>query len=202
MKYALTLLQALLLGACVSHTQPDPASQDSLAGADSTVKKNAFFPVADFLESEILSVDSTPLLLKKIVTRNGHRDTTLITAPEFNVLALQFLPPELRDNGLDKNFTESSFADKTTQSITFTYSPINKDGPLQRVDVLTIPGVRAQEVKSIYLERSHTAGDSAILQKMYWRSKKSFQIVTTTRVRSSPPAEEQLQVVWNEDVDE
>ncbi len=200
MKYlAVSFLTGVLLSACVHPGQPAHSSQDSLAASDSGAAKNTFFPVAEFLETEILAVDSMPLALKQFTIDHGKTDSVFLTVPQFNALALQFLPAEIRDNGLEKNFTESSFVDRATRSITFTYSPLDKNLQVQRVDVLTTAGVRAQQVKSVYLERSHVAGDSSILQKLYWRSGHSFQIVTMTRVKGVPPMEEQLRVVWNSD---
>lgn len=167
-----------------------------MAAQDTGAAKNQFFPVDDYLEAEILSVDSMPMAFWKYVTHDNRTDSVLITTNDFNTLALQFLPPEIRNGGLNKNFTETSFADRATQSITFTYTPVDKTLPLQRVDVLTTPGVRAQEVKSIYMERNHTAGDSVILQKLLWRSKHGFTIVNRVRVKGQTPKEEQVRVSW------
>ncbi len=200
MKYLVVFcLTGILFVACVNHNQPATTTKDSLADADSTTSKNNFFPVADFLETEILAVDSTPLALCKYVIRKNKKDSAFISVPAFNTLAMQFLPAELRDSSLEKNFTESSFADRTTRSISFTYSPLDKNSALQRVDVMTMAGPRAQEVRSIYLEISRVAGDSAILQKLLWRAKHSFQIITLTRIKGGPPIEEQLRVVWNDE---
>ena len=189
------LLLAMLMTACAGPRQPDPSTKDTLSDSSTA----AFFPVADFLESAILGIDSTPVALKKWVVRNNRRDSSFISVPEFNALALQFLPPEIRDRNLQKNFTESSFSDKTTQAVTFTYSPIDKDLPLQRVDVVTVPGENAQRVKSIYLERNRTAGDSVILQKLFWEAGNSFQIITTVRIRNASPVEDRVKVIWGEE---
>lgn len=191
-----------MLWACGQHGQPAAASKDSLPGSDSSAARNNFFPVDDYLEAEILSVDSLPIAFWKYVTHDNRTDSVLIGTPQFNALALQFLPPEIRNGGLNKNFTESSFMDKTTQSVTLTYTPVNKDLPLQRVDVQTAPGARAQEVKTVYLERNRVAGDSVILQKLLWRAKHGFQIVTLTRVKGKAPQEEQVRVVWANDNEE
>lgn len=192
------------VSSCGGHPTPGsgPSQQDTLSGQDSGMAKNQFFPVDDYLEAEILSVDSTPMAFWKYVTHDNRTDSTLITTGDFNALALQFLPPEIRDGGLNKNFTESSFADRTTQSITFTYSPVDKTLPLQRVDVQTTPGVRAQEVKSIYMERTHASGDSVILQKLLWRAKHGFTIVNHIEVKGRAPKDEQVRVSWAGDDDE
>ncbi len=193
----------MLLPACVNHNPSvTTTTKDSLADGDSTTSKNNFFPVADFLETEILAVDSTPLAICRYMVRKDKKDSAFISVPAFNTLAMQFLPAELKDSSLEKNFTESSFADRATRSINFTYSPLDKNSALQRVDVMTMAGPRAQEVRSIYLEKRSVAGDSVILQKLLWRAKHSFQIITLTRVKGGPPIEDLVRVVWNEDKDE
>ncbi|GGB07812.1 hypothetical protein GCM10011511_34190 [Puia dinghuensis] len=153
--------------------------------------------MADYLEAEILHVDSSLLALHQYTTRNGHTDSAFIQVPEFNRLALQFVPRELADSSFQKYFTESSFADRATNSITFTYSTTNKDLGLQRVDVMTVAGPRAQQVKSIYLEKSRIAGDSVILQKLFWQAQRSCEIATLIRVKGASVSEEQVRVVWD-----
>lgn len=200
MKYLVFLLMAggIAFAAC-GHSSPSAAP----AQQDSTDLANPFFPVADYLESEILSVDSTPTALLKYVTHNGRTDSSFIGVPEFNALALQFLPVQLRDGRWDRHFTETSFSDKTTRSITFTYSPKDSGSEVQRVDVMTTAGRRAQEVRSIYVEVGHVAGDSFVLRKMLWKSRISFQIVTLTRVKAQHPDEQVVRVVWgSEEEDE
>jgi len=202
MKFLVVLcLSAALLGACGNHPTPPASQTDSLSRADSGLEKKAFFPVADYLEAEIRSVDSLPLALKMFTTRNGHTDSVFLKVPEFNQLALQFVPRQLADS-FEKNFTETSFQDKATRSITFTYSPVNADNGLQRVDVLTVPGTRSMRVKSIYLEQSRKAGDSVILQKMFWRSQKGFDIATLIRIKGIQTGEEQIRVVWDDTPEE
>lgn len=193
----------VLLNACSNHNQPakqtraDGGLNLPEASPDSDATKNTFFPVADYLEAEILHVDSSLLAIHKYTTRNGHTDSSFILLPEFNTLALQFVPEELANGSFEKNFTETSFQDKTTRSITFTYSTVVRDAALQRVDVLTVPGSRAMQVRSVYMEKSRVAGDSVILQKLYWRAQQSFEIATLIRVKGRQPVEQQLRVVWD-----
>jgi hypothetical protein len=81
--------------------------------------------------------------------------------------------------------------------MTFSYTPIDKNNALQRLDVQTAQGRRAQEVKNIYMEILRKAGDSVILQKMLWAVKRNFQIVTLTSVRGGEQQERQVKVVWD-----
>jgi len=193
---------AIIAGACLcwsacGHRSGEPAShqQDSLSHQDSS--KDAFFPVADYLETEILHIDSFPEALRKFTTRDGRTDTAYIQLPEFNALALEFLAPALRDGSFEKQYTESSFMDRSTETVTFTYSPTDKDLPLQRVDVVTIADNGVNKVRSVYLENRKVAGDSVIFQKLYWQSRRQLQIVSVIRVKGRPPVEQQVKVVWD-----
>lgn len=196
--FALVLTAGVCLcwGAC-AHRGGQPASnpQDSLSRQDTA--NNAFFPVAEYLEGEILHVDSFPEALRKLTTRDGHTDTAYIQVPEFNAQALQFLLPAFRDGSFQKKYTESSFMDRSTETVTFTYSTIDKDLPLQRVDVVTISDNGVNKVRSVYLENSKVAGDSTIFQKLFWQSGHQFQIVSQITVKGQAPFQQQVKVVWD-----
>lgn len=202
MKYFIVLCAgALFFGACGSHQQPaDTPKTDSVATIDSS--KNAFFPVAEFLESEILQVNANPLALKKFTTRNGKTDSVFILPEEFKTLALKFLPEELHNGSFEKTFTESSFMDKTTQSVTFSYTNTIQERPLRRVDVITLPGTGSLHVKSVYMETSRRSGDSTIVEKLYWRAGRSFQIATNTMLKDKGAQSQQVRVAWNEQEEE
>ena len=185
----------LLSSACTHHPQPPSSSTtaDSLSHSDSA---NVYFPIADLLESEIREVDSTPVAIRKLVIFNGRKDSSFIKPAEFNALATQFLPPELRDGRFEKNFTETSFLDNATQTATFTYSSANNDLSLQRVDVVATPQGASHQVKTIYMERFRVSGDSSILDKMYWRTGKRFQVISLINIKGRAPIQRQLLVSW------
>lgn len=144
-----------------------------------------------------MRVDSFPIATMKYNVRNGRTDSGYIPLPEFNALALQFLLPEFEDGSFEKNYTENSFVDRASQSVTFTYSTTDQSLPLQRVDVVTASGTQGNLVKSIYLEKTRVAGDSVILQKMYWQAGRNFQIISLIRVKGQRPVQQQVRVVWN-----
>lgn len=198
--FVLAIIAGLCWGAC-AHRGDQPASnlQDSLSHQDSS--KDAFFPVADYLEGEILRIDSFPEALRKFTTRDGRTDTVYIQLPEFNALALQFLVPAFKDGSFEKQYTESSFIDRSTQTATLTYSTMDKDLPLQRVDVVTIAENGINKVRSVYLENRKVAGDSVIFQKLYWQARHQIQIVSRITVKGQPPAEQQVKVVWDPEED-
>lgn len=160
-------------------------------------EKKDFFPVADYLQSEIAYVDSLPLRLMKYTIQNDKTDSLFINTKEFDQLAQAFLPGELNDSSFKKNFSENSFLDQTTQLLTFTYSTQNNNSGLRRVDVLATQNPGFDKVKSIYMEESTNKKDTSVIRKMYWRAKKSFQIITITQAGNQPPASQQVKVVWD-----
>ena len=198
--FVLAIIAGLCWSAC-AHRGGQPVSilQDSLSHQDSS--RDAFFPVADYLEAEILRIDSFPEALRKFTTRDGRTDTTYIQLPEFNALALQFLVPAFNDGSFQKQYTETSFMDRSTETVTLTYSPTDKDLPLQRVDVVTIADNGVNKVRSVYLENRKVAGDSVIFQKLYWQTRHQLQIISLITVKGQPPVGQQVKVVWDPDED-
>jgi len=185
----------LFSAACGNHQQPAPASDKVTAKADTTSEK--FFPVADYLQSEIRYVDSTPLAILKYETVRNRTDSTFLQPAEFNRLATVFLGPELMPDNLQKDYTENSFGDKTTGYLTFTYSPRDKDASLQRLDIVVSHVEGFDKVKSIYQERIARQSDTLIVRKMYWQARHSFLVITSLQPPGKSPEIRQLKVVWN-----
>lgn len=189
----------LLLGAC-GNRQQSTSTPDTAARTDTISEK--FFPVADYLQSEIRYVDSTPLAILKCETIHNRTDSTFLKPDEFDKLANTFLGPELSADNLEKNYTEKSFGDKTTGYLSFTYSPRNKDQSLQRLDVVVSAGQGFDKVKSIYLEKIVQASDTTMVRKMYWQARHSFLIITSLQAPGKTPEVRQMKVIWNnEDAD-
>lgn len=157
-----------------------------------------FFPIADYIKGEISYVDSLPLRMMKYVTVNGKTDSSFLNLEDFNALAHEFLPNELIDSvAFEREFSENSFLDQTTQSLTFTYSTKNDKLALQRVDVVANRTSGFDKVRSIYMEKSMARNDTTIQKKMYWRAKKSFEIVSISRIPNQPQSTDHLKVVWD-----
>jgi hypothetical protein len=196
-KFALAWLTGawLLCAACSHNPKPTSPSTDTLSRPDTA--GTVFFPVADVIESEIQQIDTTPVALRKLITGNGHADSGFIKPAEFQALAMQFVVPEFRNGQFEKNFTETSFIDNSTQAATFTYSTTDKDLPLQRVDIVTIPHGENHQMQSVYIERQRISGDSSILDKMFWRAGRQFQILSLIRIKGAAAAQQNLIVSWD-----
>jgi hypothetical protein len=190
MKMFLYAVTVLLYCGC-KNVGKEPASTQSI---DSTQKAKAYFPVIDFIRSEINYVDSLPVGIMKYTTQDGITDSGYIKADEFHQLAQEFLPADLNKEAFESNFSETSFFDNTTQYASFLYSSDKPDRTVSRVDVLAKPeDVVYNKVQSIYIEKS----DSSTIKKLYWKAGQSFQINTETRTPEQKLITRQVKVVWN-----
>jgi hypothetical protein len=194
-KYStVSFVAVLLFCACKNHQQP-AATPDSTSRTDSNTNK--YFPVADFLQAEIRGIDTSVLAILSVRTIRKRTDSAFLTPSEFNKVAAAFLPPDLDPDSLEINYTESSFADKTTGYVTLTYSPKDKSRSLQRLDVLVAQGDNgANRVKSIYMERTGEESDTPVLKKMYWQAGHNLQVITTLQPKGHPAETRQQKVVW------
>ena len=188
MTFALILLTTVLL-CCKTGKQKDPAEKNA--------KPANYFPVADYLRSEIHYVDSLPLGITKYTVNNAKTDTFYIQAAEFDRITKDFISNDLEPEVFEKAFSETSFIDASTRSATFTYSPKNSDQTeVTRVDVLTSAGEGTNKVSSIYLEMLLHKNDTTIIKKLLWRTRTSLQIVSSKEVKGQQPVVDQLKLVW------
>jgi hypothetical protein len=180
--------------ACKNHPQN---TSDKPPSADTVTAQ--YFPVADFLQSEIRNVDTSVLAILRCRTTDQRTDSSFLTPIEFNKAAAAFLSPELQPDSLQKNYTENSFSDKTTGNLTFTYSPREKGQTLQRIDVVVAQASDgANRVKSIYMERTSIESDTPVIKKMYWRAGHNFQVITLLQPKGHPAETRQLNIIWND----
>lgn len=187
------LLPALTFLSC--HNASAPAESRASGTTDTVVKKN-YFPVRDFIKSEISYLDSFPSKIMEYHLRNGKTDSAIINIRKFDQLAGAFLLDDLDSARFEKRFDETSFLDQTTNLLTFTYSTKDSSFGLRRVDVLAVPDQGNDRVKSIYLEVSSGRPDSLVLNKMYWRSRESFSILQIYQPSHGEAVISQTKCVW------
>lgn len=154
-----------------------------------------FFPVADFLRTEISYVDSLPVGIKKYHIVGKRTDSSYIKIEEFHRLASEFITPELDDSAMQKYYMESSFFDRSDNSATFFYKARDPSTVIQRVDVVTTKGDVYDEVKSIYIEKRDTLTGKTINKRIFWKPKRNFQIVTIGSAAKGKA--DVVKVVWD-----
>jgi hypothetical protein len=177
-----------------SRANIDTGSANQLFSAGANRKD--FFPVADYIRTEISTVDSTPIAILKYAIQNNRTDSAFISSPVFHRMAQEFILPDLDSATFEKNYSQTTFTDENTGVLTFTYSPRDKVRPLRRVDVLVNTEANNQ-VKSIYMENATSSGDTFVIKKLLWRAKKSFLIITELQPPGKAAIVRQEKVVWD-----
>ena len=161
-------------------------------------KEATFFPVKQFIQGQLRTIDSMHMPLIMITVSGNRMDTVAITTASLHQLAADFLSPDINDSALHRYYTENSFADQTIASATLTYSTRNRDLPVQRVDVIIRPDpVLSDQVNSIYMEKSYREKDTGVVKKLYWKADRNFQIITIKQA-GSHTENRVVKVVWND----
>lgn len=196
MKRINLLIPALIIlaVACKHNTKlPTEAvqpTQDSLV-ADS------YLPVADFIKSDIIKVDSFSGGILKKANINGKKDSSYIQLPEFHRLASQFIFSELDSASFHDHFTEHSLMDETTQMLNFIYTAKQPDWPLKSVMVYLTPSMASDKVNRVYMERMFNSGDTAIEQKLTWKMQEYFYLITIREPKNGPAVTTMEKVIWD-----
>ena len=183
-KLSLVLVIALTVFSCNS-----PASEK---------EKPEFIDVTAYLKGQIAYIDTVPFAFEKTIFRDSvYTDTSFLTKEQLKSIVLAFLTEELEKNNFQKLYTESSFADASTNFITLTYEPEEKkDLPVQRVDVYVSP--ETQEIEKLFIVRKNENKDSSLTQQLLWKHNKSCKLITTVY---KPNGAEQViseKINWND----
>jgi hypothetical protein len=161
-----------------------------LPSTDST----AFFPIHEFFTAQIEEVDSLKPEIH-LFTRTGERtDSTIISIQQFNQAARPFLQNNIAEKSVKKFYRQSVFQDLSTGSITFNYTTVNTDLPVQNLDVLI--DTATQQVKRVFISRIQSGRDSTVIEKLNWKADTSFVINRLIRTRENKEMTQQLLVVW------
>lgn len=161
-------------------------------------KQPDIFPITSFIEGQIHQVDSFQLPTVKYITVNGKSDSSLISLNEFRAMAQEFVRPDINSPDVSKWYKENNFADQTIKAVTLNYTTDNKNLEIQRVDVvISASAVVNDKVRSIFMEKQRMSNDTAILKKLYWRTDKNFQIITSKQIGNQPESISIIKVEWD-----
>lgn len=165
-----------------------------------TVDTVPYFSITGFLDGEIKDVQQTPYYLYEITSGNNKRDSAAISKEEFARLANEFVKRDISKPGIKENYKEDIFRDATTQSVTLTYSALNKSSEIQGVDVLL--DETTNKVKRIFIRTMVEQGDSIIAINYNWKAGKSFLINRSVIKRDNSTNSIQRYVNWDDAVKE
>ena len=112
-KVSLVILLFVLTNACKEKQTADVESTTD------TTEIKEYFPVYDFLSTEISSVDSLAIGLKYYNTTNQKIDSGYISHDDFHKLASSLIPLAIRPEQFKNDFKETSFYDRSTKTSTF-----------------------------------------------------------------------------------
>ncbi|HEX8331124.1 MAG TPA: hypothetical protein VF622_00810 [Segetibacter sp.] len=163
----------------------EPASNDT----------TKYFQVAEYIQSQVKEISSTPFFIYKLTTEGDKKDSTPITNAETSELAQQFTKPDLNDHSIKKYYIESVFFDETTKTFSINYSTTNKELELQNVDVILKED--GKTVKRIFLRKFLNYSDSSVIEQLSWKPNESFQIDRLVQLPSQQEVSRQTQVIWN-----
>lgn len=179
--------------ACFSLVSCKNKSSNETPAEDSSA---VYYPINSYIRQQIEQVDTTPYYVYRVLVVNNHKDSTTINRAVFDSLAKQFLQPELEEDALKKNFTESVYEDQSTNSVTLTYSPKNNNTSVQNAMVLLDPD--SQNVKWIFINTLQNKGDSTVIQKIGWKGSESAYLNRSVSHANGKTSETKLNIVWNE----
>jgi hypothetical protein len=164
--------------------------------AQSTDTAN-FFPVNDFIISDIKDIEQTPYYIYKITIHdNIKRDSSSITKEEYKILANQFLEKSISTAEMKPFYKESAFHDLSTKSFTITYTAT--DPVLYVKDVSVLLDDETNKLKRVFIHCLKDNGDSTIVEQYSWKAGKSFQINKSVSRKDGSQLEEQNFIVWND----
>jgi hypothetical protein len=184
MKPVLIVFCALLLNACAENNGNENSngkSGDSLSSANvQDTAAGEYFPVLDFIKSEIRTVDSLPVGIKVYRTEGEKKDSGYLKPEEFHQLTDEFLTPDLETEQFKKMYTESSFYDRSTKTSTFHYETKKEDATILRIDVITSATDTYDKVTSMYFEK--ISSPDRFLKKLFWKPGQEFSLIEPNKV--------------------
>lgn len=197
MKLIPICLFALFVIACKHKPgQPSPAAQ----AADSTQARDTpttFLPIRGLIEQDIQRVDSYASGILRKATVNGRQDSAYIKPAAFHQAASAFLLPELEPEVFRHSFTETSFFDESVGQIQFIYTPKDAANSLRNVVVYITPSPSGDQVSRFYFEREYRSGDTAIQQKLTWKTRQYCYVITLRQPASGSPSTQVEKLIWD-----
>lgn len=197
MKFFPVLLAILIIASCKNKGSQPEATANTGTTTDSTQQRKdtgTFLPVADFLREDFRRVDSFAGGILKKTTTNGKKDSLFIKLEAFKQAASVFFMPELEPGTFRQSFTENSLLDATTEMLQFIYTPKDPSNILRNVVVYVNPAT--SQVNRFYFEKEWAAGDTIVQQKLTWKARQYFYIITMRQPKQGAPTTSIEKLIW------
>ena len=192
MKKQLFIFFILLPFALYNCTNNDTSSDQS---KEDTAGK-AFYPVGNYIRSQLAYIDSMPLAVIKYTTIHNVTDTSIIEKKDFKHIAAAFITPDISSPEFKSQYEEHSFIDATLGTITLTYTAKNDKVQIRKTDILL--NQENTGVRTIYVEKIIPGSDSLVIKKMLWIANLNCQITTLIQKEGQPEAVILERYVWDD----
>lgn len=180
----------LLIGAmtfsCGDTKTPDTAIH---ASPDST----QFFSTTSFYEEQLNQVKLFKKPIYYAIRMNDGTDSGTLSVESFIKYVDEFLQKDISSPDRKKHYRETVFQDAGTNSYILSYTAVDKEMPVQGVDILL--DEQSNQVKRIFIRSFTTKSDTSIQERHNWYAFKSFQINRTISIGKTIK-EELTEVRW------
>lgn len=188
------LITLLIIGSCgTQSTTTDEHKTDALT-IDTT--NEPLYPYAQYIDSQINYVSNAQLAVFQFNYSNGKLvDSSIISKDAFKAISLQFNNPDLNLTAFRKSYSEESFQDLSTESITFIIKALNDTSVIKEVTVLLQPESKA--VKNIIIKKIIEHPDYTETQNMLWVNNMNCQIVSVLNYKSGETESKVVKLEWD-----
>jgi len=195
MKKIVSILLVLAGIACQDHPIKSNDTGSNPVNPERAVRE-PYYPISQYIESQVAYVDTTPLAIELITFINNKRvDSTVIDRKAFRILADEFMKPDLNDKNVQPLYEENSFNDLTLNTITFTYTARDRNQELQQEDVLLNPD--NNRVKNVMFRKNRMNGDTSVSINGLWNHNMNFQLNYSFQPAKGNTQTKQLKVIWD-----
>ncbi len=192
MKHLIPAMLLVLASCSNDNSEPTPVQQ----AADTTEKKQSFFPVTSYIKGQLYSIREKGLTPVKYTTVKDHTDSVMIKFDELDGLAKEFTQPVIDSTNLISQYTESKFLDQTINAFTLTYEP--KSQPQDSLQLLhwdVYMDPESGKIKRVYMVKKAGKGKTLQLTWVHNQWFKTTFIVTGTD--GNPVIEKEEKISWD-----
>lgn len=155
-----------------------------------------FYPIGNFIRSQLIALDSMPLAVIKYTTVNQVTDTSVVDKQDFKDVAALFMTPDIGSPELISHYDETSFIDATLGMMTLTYNAKDRDAVVRKADVLLKQDNTG--VSTIYIEKLLPGTDSTVVQKLLWTANQNCQVTHIIQKKDQPEKIILERYVWDD----
>ena len=157
-------------------------------------KDVSFFPIAGNINAELKELDSLPIGIIKYVQTGQVQDTIIASKKEVHDVATEMIDPDISSEALKKYFVETVFYDKTSNSLTMSYTTTSDKPVIRKIDVII--SQETDKLRSIYVERLEKHGDTVINKRMVWTPGKNVQVIAIANISGQPEMVRTTRYQW------